>query len=160
MTSRRSTRFRTIAAAALAALVVAGAGAAMTDLGPWYQSLRQPAWKPPDSLFGPAWTLIFGFTAVAGIKAWEHAPRRAVRDWAMLLFAVNALLNVLWSTIFFRLHRPDWALYEVALLWLSVLSLIVYVGRFAQSAVWFLLPYLCWVSFAAALNWSVVKLNP
>jgi translocator protein len=160
MSSWRSSRIKTIAAAALSATVVAAAGAAMTDLGPWYQSLRQPWWKPPDALFGPAWTLIFGLTAVAGIKAWEQAPNRAVRDWSMVLFALNVLLNVLWSTLFFRLQRPDWALVEVVLLWLSIVALIVYVGRFAPSARWLLLPYLLWVTFAGALNWAVVVLNP
>ena len=77
----------------------------------------------------------------------------------LCLFAANAFLNVLWSLLFFRLRRPDWALYEVGFLWLSIVVLAAYLGRFSRpSAVW-LAPYLLWVTFAAALNFKVVQLN-
>ena len=49
------------------------------------------------------------------------APRRRV----VLLFGLNAVLNVAWSALFFTLKRPDWALMEWAGLWLSVVSLVV-----------------------------------
>lgn len=77
----------------------------------------------------------------------------------MGLFALNGFLNISWSLIFFRLQRPDWAFYEVILLWLSILALIVYCGRFSKTAAALLVPYLAWVSFAGALNWAVVQLN-
>ena len=131
----------------------------MTDIGPWYRSLAQPAWKPPDWLFGPAWTLIYGLTAAAGVLAWRRTPKGAPRDAMLALFAMNAFLNVFWSLLYFRLHRPDWSLYEVPLLWLSVLALIVLLSRFAKPAAWLLAPYLAWVSIAAALNWETVRLN-
>jgi translocator protein len=66
---------------------------------------------------------------------------------------------VVWSALFFRLQRPDWALIEVVFLWLSVLVLIVVFSRYAKLASWLLVPYLAWVSFAAFLNWEVVRLN-
>jgi tryptophan-rich sensory protein len=145
--------------AAAAALGVAGLGALMTDLGPWYLGLRQPAWKPPDWLFGPAWTLIFALAALAGVMAWKRAPDRAGREWLLVLFALNGFLNILWSLLFFRLQRPDWALLEVVFLWLSVLLLVGVVSRYAKAAAALLLVYLAWVTFAAALNLSVVRLN-
>jgi translocator protein len=110
----------------MAALFVATMGGTMTDLGPWYQSLRMPAWKPPDWLFGPAWTLIFALAALAGLKAWQSAGDRASREWVIGLFALNGFLNIMWSVFFFRFKRPDWALLEVLLLWLSILLLIVF----------------------------------
>ena len=145
--------------AAAAALAVALLGGLMTDLGPWYYSLRQPAWKPPDWLFGPAWTVIFALTAVAGYQGWRLAPDQAAREWMLVLFAANAFLNVLWTLLFFGLHRPDWALYEVGFLWLSIVLLILLMRKFAARASWLLAPYIAWVSFAAALNLAVVKLN-
>ncbi|MFM7349046.1 MAG: tryptophan-rich sensory protein, partial [Erythrobacter sp.] len=60
---------------------------------------------------------------------------------------------------FFRFQRPDWAFWEVTLLWLSILAIIIYVARFSRSAALLLVPYLGWVSFAGALNWAVVQLN-
>jgi tryptophan-rich sensory protein len=74
-------RWKPVAVAAAAALAVAGLGALMTDLGTWYAGLRQPSWKPPDWLFGPAWTLIFALTALAGVEGWRCAADRAGREW-------------------------------------------------------------------------------
>lgn len=148
-----------VAVAAAAALGVALLGGLMTDIGPWYFALRQPAWKPPDWLFGPVWTLIFALAAAAGVSAWRRAPSRADREWLLALFALNGFLNVLWSLLYFRLRRPDWALWEVGLLWLSILLLMVVLSRYARRATWLLLPYLLWVSLAAVLNAATVQLN-
>ena len=87
------------------------------------------------------------------------APRGTTREWIIALFAINGFLNILWSLLFFRLRRPDWALGEVGFLWLSILLPIVVLARFSKPASALLLPYLAWVSFAAVLNWKVVQLN-
>jgi translocator protein len=151
--------WKPVAAAAAAAIFVAGLGATATDLGSWYQNLIKPWWQPPDWLFGPAWTLIFSLTAIAGILAWQAAPDRPAREWIIAVFAFNGFLNVLWSVLFFRLKRPDWALVEVVLLWLSIVVLLVVAGRIRKSAGWLLAPYLAWVTFAGLLNLAVVQLN-
>ncbi len=75
------------------------------------------------------------------------------------LFAANGFLNILWSLVFFKLHRPDFALVEVAALWLSILVLGVFLYRRAPLAGLLMVPYLVWVSIAAALNYQVVVLN-
>lgn len=152
-------RWKPVSVAAAAAVAVAVLGAISTDLGDWYYQLRQPAWKPPDWAFGPAWTVIFSLTAVAGVWAWRDAPDRAAREWLLALFALNGFLNVLWSLLYFRLRRPDWALVEVVFLWLSVALLIGVLGRYSRRAAWMLVPYLVWVAYAGALNWATVSLN-
>ena len=145
--------------AASAAIAVAGLGALMTDLGDWYRSLAQPPWKPPDWLFGPAWTTIFALAAAAGVSAWRKAPDKTSREWMLALFAINGFLNVLWSLLYFRLRRPDWALVEVGFLWLSVLALVLVLGRYSKGSALMLLPYLAWIGIAGALNWGTVQLN-
>jgi tryptophan-rich sensory protein len=65
----------------------------------------------------------------------------------------------MWSLLFFRLQRPDWALLEVTLLWLSILMLIVFLWRQLRAASLPLAPYLLWVSFAAFLNLRIIQLN-
>ena len=151
--------------AAGAALVVAALGGAATDIGPWYFGLRKPSWQPPDWLFAPVWTAIFALTALtaltalAGLRAWRRTPDARGRGRVLAAYALNALLNVLWSVLFFTLKRPDWALVEVVPLWLSVVVLIVVSGRRDRAAGWLLVPYLAWAGFAAVLNWSVVELN-
>ncbi len=148
-----------VVVATIAAMCVAALGATVTDLGPWYQALEKPAWNPPDVVFPMGWTLIYALITIAGINAWRAAPTSVQSEWVISLFALNGFLNIGWSLIFFRLQRPDWAFVEVIFLWLSIIALIIYCGRFSKSAGWLLVPYLGWVTFAGALNWAVVDLN-
>ena len=154
-----SGRGRPILVAALCAVVVGTLGGLMTDVGPWYRALHKPWFQPPDWLFAPAWTVIFACAAVAGALAWKSHP--SLRRWAVIagMFAANGVFNILWSALFFRLHRPDWALPEVAALWLSIAALIVALRPVTRTGSWLMFPYLAWVSFAAFLNYVVVQEN-
>lgn len=145
--------------AACAATLVAGAGMTITEIGPWYHSLKQPGWAPPDWAFGVIWTTVFFLIACSGATSWMRAPGGRAAEILLGLFALNGFLNLLWSFLFFRLHRPDWALIEVVALWLSILVLIVISWRSSRSAAFLLIPYLVWVSIAAVLNYQVVMLN-
>jgi translocator protein len=148
-----------IAVAVAAVVIIAVVGGLMTDVGPWYESLRFPRLRPPNWLFGPAWTLIFALIATAGVFAWNDAPNAGARRELSALFALNGLLNMGWSPLFFRLRRPDWAMLELIPFWLSILALIVVIAPFSARAAWLLAPYLAWVTFAGWLNWRVVQLN-
>lgn len=159
MTQSWNRRWRPIFVAACAAVLVAALGALNTQLGPWYSHLRKPTWQPPDYLFGPAWTLIFALAALAGISFWRRQTDGQNRLAVLAAFAFNGFLNTLWSLLFFRMERPDWALYEVGFLWLSILLLVILLARTSMSAAWLLAPYLAWVGFAAILNWKIVALN-
>ena len=138
---------------------VALAGGFATDIGSWYRGLAKPALNPPDWAFAPAWTIIYALAATAAVIGWRATRTSAERAWLLSLFFANAVLNVLWSLIFFTVKRPDWALAEVATLWLSVLALIIFCSRFAPRAALLLAPYLVWVGFAAFLNYETVRLN-
>lgn len=142
-----------------AAVTVAVIGGTMTDIGPWYRSLEKSALTPPDWAFGPAWTIIYALAAIAAVLGWRGAQSKRARSWLLSLFFINAALNVAWSFFFFTLRRPDWALAEVATLWLSVLALIVFLAPIRRLAAVFLAPYFLWVVFAAYLNYRVVMLN-
>lgn len=148
-----------IAVAVLGMVALIAFGALATELGPWYYALKQPSWKPSDLWFGPVWTTIFTLCAWAGLRAWGGAGEGSPRFWLLAAFAFNALLNVLWSLLFFRFRRPDWALAEVVALWLSIVLLMAVCALHDRWAPWLLLPYLVWVSFAAWLNLAVVRLN-
>jgi benzodiazapine receptor len=144
---------------AAAGIVVAVAGGLLTETGAWYAGLRKPAWKPPDWAFGPVWTVIIILAVIAAALAWEAATTTGARAAILLALIVNSILNIAWSGFFFKLRRPDWALVEVALLWLSILALILVLGAASATAGWLLLPYLAWVSVAAFLNYRIVQLN-
>jgi tryptophan-rich sensory protein len=152
-------RWTPVVTAAVAAVTVATLGGLATELGPWYYSLRMPSWKPPDWLFGPVWTLIYALSAMAAVSAWWNSRTSARRFRVLFLFAVNSVLGIAWSVIFFSMRRPDWALIEVVFLWLSIVALIVGLYPISRAASFFLAPYLIWVSFASVLNVAVTKLN-
>ena len=147
-----------IIVAALSALILAGAGGLLTTIGPWYRGLRKPSWQPPDWAFGPAWTLILGMAAASAVLAWRGAAPDA-RTGVVLMFAANAVFHLAWTPLFFNLRRPDWALAEVVLLWLSLVVLVMGLWPHSHTASLLILPYLAWVTFAAYLNLTIVRLN-
>jgi translocator protein len=148
-----------IVIAATLALATAIVGGSITVLDTWYYSLKQPEWAPPDYMFGVIWTAIFALIAVAGVLAWEKARTRREVEVILGMFALNGFLNLGWSFLFFRMERPDLAFYELIALWLSILALIMFCGRFSKISALMLVPYLIWVTTAGVLNYQVVQLN-
>lgn len=139
--------------------VMAAIGMKLTVLDSWYFNLKKPSWQPPDWLFGPAWTLIFIGEATAAVLGWEKIASPAVLALFIILLLVNAGLNILWSYLFFKIRRPDYAKSEVMFLWLSILLPMIVLFIYAGGCWIYLLPYLLWVSFAAVLNHTIVRLN-
>ena len=154
----RAALFPIIIAATLA-LVTAMVGGSITVLDSWYYSLQQPTWAPPDYMFGIIWTTIFALIALAGFLGWQKAPSRRTAEIVLGLFALNGFLNLSWSFLFFRMERPDLAFYELIALWLAILALLIFCGRFYKSASLLLVPYLVWVTIAGMLNYQIVALN-
>ena len=141
------------------AILLCGIGGLMTPIGQWYRDLRKPPWQPPNWAFGPAWTVILGLAAWSASIAWTAAPDGAARRAVVILFLTNALFHLLWSPLFFRLRRPDWALVEVVFLWASLVALVVRLWSISPMASILIWPYLAWVSFASFLNYTIVRLN-
>lgn len=141
------------------ALLLAGAGALLTDTTGWYKALRKPSWQPPDFLFGPVWTTIFALTAWAALEGWRLATTDTQRLVLVVAFSVNAMLNSFWSYLFFRRRRPDWAFAEVFALLASLVVLIAVLWPLSPFAALLILPYLLWTSFATVLNRTIVQLN-
>lgn len=159
MSTARSPLWVPSVVAAGVAFVTGAVGGLLTDLTPWYYALEKPSWQPPDWLFGPVWSLIYVCTAIAAVIAWRRATGPVGRTSILAMFAVNLVFNVGWSFLFFRAQRPDHALIEVVGLWLSILALMIGLGRFSKVAGLLLIPYLAWVSFATFLNLTIVRLN-
>ena len=143
--------------AAAWAIILGGAGGALTEIGQWYRDLKKPSWQPPDWLFGPAWTVILGLSGWSFYLAWTAAPEAL--PLIGTLFAVNFVLHFAWSPLFFKFKRPDLALAENMFLWFSVLSLCLVLPQYSTLAGMLNLPYLAWVTFAFALNAKIVQLN-
>lgn len=145
----------------LALTFVAGAlGAfASQDAAAFYATLDRPAWAPPAGVFGPVWTALYLAMAIAAWLVWR-ARGFAGAAGALTLFCAQLAANALWSFLFFAWHRGGLALADVALLWVLVLATCLAFWRVHRLAGALLLPYLAWITFAAALNYAVWQRNP
>ena len=123
----------------------------------WYQTLQRPAYNPPDWVFGPVWSVLYLSMAVAAWRVWRQS-RRAFGP--LYLFAVQLALNITWSALFFGLRNPGAAFAEILLLWAAILATLITFARQSRLTGGLLVPYLLWVTFAAALNFSIWRMNP
>jgi benzodiazapine receptor len=129
------------------------------SVGTWYQSLTKPDWTPPDWVFGPVWSLLYTMIAVAGWRVWRRGGLRGAEG-PLALFSLQLVLNAAWSGLFFGLQRPDWAFVEIVALWGIILTTLVAFWRLDWRSGALFVPYLIWVSYAAALNFAIWRLNP
>lgn len=142
----------------ITAVFAVAASGALFRPGSWYQGLRKPAWHPPAWIFGPVWTVLYGMIAVAGWRVWLRHGEAAV-GLALSLYAVQLVLNGLWSWLFFGLKRPAWALVDIAGLLGAIAATTVLFRPLDAIAAWLFVPYLLWVAFAACLNFMLWRLN-
>ncbi len=142
----------------LAACVAAAASGSIFRPGDWYEGLAKPTWRPPNWLFGPVWAVLYGMIAISGWLVWREAGLQGAAV-PLAIYAIQLVLNGLWSFVFFGLRRPDVALAEMMLLWAAIAATIAAFHPIHAGAAWLLVPYLCWVSFAMVLNLSIWRLN-
>lgn len=124
----------------------------------WYTTIKKPSWNPPNGVFASVWTLLYIMMAVSAWMVWEKAPGAPSRG-PMLLFALQLLLNVAWSAIFFGMRDIRAAFKEIMALWLAVTATMVVFWSITPLAGALFVPYVLWVSFAAYLNYTIYKLN-
>ncbi len=146
---------------ALVTIAVAGIGGLLTTSGmAWYQTLLLPRWTPSGMVIGAVWTILFILTMIAAMLVWRDAPHQRVRfKITLLLFCANALLNVLWSYLFFVQNLLSSAVLEAAVLGASVIALVIFIRPFSKTAALLLLPYAAWVAFATYLSYVIFMMN-
>jgi translocator protein len=125
---------------------------------PWFRNLERPAWYPPEWVFGPVWSLLYLLMGVAAWLVWRPRGWEGARA-PLTLFGAQLVLNAAWTWIFFGLRMPGPAFVEIVALWLVLLATIVAFWRVSRLAGGLMVPYLAWVTFAAALNFAIWRLN-
>jgi tryptophan-rich sensory protein len=149
----------------------------------WYASLNKPLFNPPNYLSGPVWTVLYIMMGISlffvfakyrsrkerleiNIKKWKNNQKAMLlkkkisfAKAAIVIFAVQLVLNTLWSIIFFGLKMPGFAFFEIVLMWVFIFATIIMFYKVSKPAAYFLIPYLCWVSFATVLNYLIWVLN-
>jgi translocator protein len=144
---------------ALSFVAAAIGAAASINAKDFYAHLAQPDWAPPAALFGPVWTLLYALMGIAAWRVWRSGGFRMHRT-ALTVFLIQLAVNALWSWLFFVWHKGAPALADIGVLWLLIAATLLLFWRVRPLAGVLLIPYLAWVSFAAALNYSVWQLNP
>lgn len=138
-----------------------GVGAIFTTpaISGWYKFLEKPSFSPPNWLFGPVWITLFTMMGISAYLIWKKGTDKKEVKEALGVFALQLILNILWSVIFFGLKNPALAFGEILILWVMILITIIKFIKVMREAGLLLIPYLLWVSFASLLNLSIALLN-
>lgn len=137
-----------------------GSQATISQIPVWYASLAKPLWAPPNWVFGPVWTTLYLLMGIALFLVLRRGWQRKDVKFAVLIFAVQLVLNILWSVVFFSFHSLLGAFGVILVLWLAILANIIAFYVISKPAGLLLIPYIVWVSIASYLNYTVYLLNP
>ncbi len=124
----------------------------------WYLTLNKPSFNPPDYIFGPVWTILY---TLMGISLYIVLNKAKEADKFKLagIFILQLILNFFWSIIFFKSHQIGIALFEILIMWASIVAMLILFYKTSKLASLMNIPYLLWVSFASILNYSLYILN-
>lgn len=137
-------------------VVVTAASGAIFKPGTWYRGLEKPSWTPPDKAFPVVWTTLYIMMVIAAWLVWRQAGASV----AIALWMLQLIANLLWSALFFGMRRMDLALIDALILWVLVAAFIVAALPHSIWASILFIPYLCWVTIAVLLNFTIRRLNP
>jgi translocator protein len=125
----------------------------------WYAGLVKPSFNPPNGVFAPVWTALYALMGLAVWLVYAKGAKKPEVKKALAVFAVQLVLNVLWSIVFFGAHAIFAAVVVIVLLWAAILWTILLFRGISRPAAYLLVPYILWVSFASVLTVSIYLLN-
>ncbi len=142
-------------------LIIGGISGYFTtsSISGWYVHINKPWFNPPNWIFGPVWTLLYFLMGIAFYLIWKSDCLIDLKKEAAALFLLQLSINFMWSLIFFYWKQPGWAFLDITVMWVMILLTIFSFGKISSTASWLMVPYICWVSFAAVLNYSIWRLN-
>jgi len=138
---------------------ISGSFFTIKSIPTWYAKLNKPAFSPPNWIFGPVWTLLYAMQGIAAYLIYQKIFGSPLAKIAFVLFVIQLILNAIWTPLFFGLKNPRLAFFEILLMWIFIVLSTVWFFRVSPTAGYLMLPYLAWVSFASALNYSIWRLN-
>jgi len=125
----------------------------------WYATLQKPSFAPPNWVFFPVWTSLFIMMGISLFLVWQKGWDDKKVKIAIYIFAVQLVMNILWSVAFFGFRSPLLGLMEIIILWITILATTLSFIKVSRTAAYLLIPYIIWVTFAAILNYSIWRLN-
>lgn len=132
--------------------------ATSSSVSTWYVGLAKPFFSPPNWLFGPVWSLLYLLMGISSILIFK-SPVSAARKISLDVYFFQLFLNFIWSFLFFGLQSPILALINIIFLLMMILVMVIQFSRVNKLSALLQVPYVLWVSFATALNFSIWYLN-
>lgn len=125
----------------------------------WYANLNKPSFSPPSFLFGPVWTILYFLMGISAFLVWREGTKKEKVMRGLVYFLIQLFFNFIWSILFFGLHQPLLAFFDIIVMLMFIFLTIIQFNKISKTASYLLIPYLLWVSFASILNLSIVVLN-
>jgi len=143
---------------AVIAVAVIGGTVMNSTVREWYHTIPKPAWTPPDWVFGPVWMILYTMMATAASIVWLE---RKTEDICCPIgaFSIQLVLNLAWSLLFFGLRSPLLGFIDICVLWIAAGVAMTQFFLVSRTAGWLMVPYWLWITFAGALNGSIVLLG-
>lgn len=125
--------------------------------GDWYHAMNKPSWNPSSMVMASVWAVLYVLMAVSAWMVWD--TMRSLARVALGWWALQLILNIGWSWMFFGLHRPGWALAVVSV-WILVVVIVIRLFRpIKQEASTLMMPLAAWLLFVWVLNFYQWHLN-
>lgn len=131
----------------------------IASISTWYVYLNKPSFSPPNWVFGPVWTTLYLLMGISAYVVWKKGLKNKKVKIALLYFLTQLLFNFLWSIFFFGLHLPLFGFIDIIALLVSIVLTMIKFNKISKIAMYLLIPYILWVSFATLLNLAIVLLN-
>lgn len=125
----------------------------------FYGTLNQPPLAPPGWLFPIVWVILYFLMGISLYLVWNSRARNDEKRAAFTIFGLQLFMNLIWSPVFFSLHRYLLAFIILVILWIFIIAMIIIFKRISKPAAMLQIPYLLWVTFAGYLNLGIYFLN-
>jgi tryptophan-rich sensory protein len=125
----------------------------------WFLALDRPSSVPPGWVFGLAWTILYvmqGLALAVILNARGAKGRAAALGW----FALQFVLNLSWSPLFFGAHQVTASLFLIVLILALAIVTTFSFAKIRKVGAWLFVPYLVWLSFASIITWQINSRNP
>ena len=143
---------------ALVLIYVIGSGLWVNTGDGWYRGLNQPAWQPPDFIFGIIWPYNFIVLGYAAVIVSNRLSATLVATY-LTVFAISVACALIWAFQFYRPHNLEAASFALTCVAVLTIALVVIASRASWPLAFALLPYQIWVSIASFLSWTYARLN-
>ena len=143
---------------ALVLIYVVGSGLWVNTGDGWYRGLNQPAWQPPDFIFGIIWPYNFIVLGFAAVIVSNRLSTALVATY-LTIFAVSVACALTWAYQFYRPHNLEAASTALTCVAVLTIALVVIASRASWPLAFALMPYQLWVLIASFLSWTYARLN-